>query len=133
MMIHYHPQRSCEGYVFTSVCHSVHRGGTLQVVSQHALQQVSQGGGLPALAGGSAPGGGCLLGDLLPGGGVPAQGSAREGGYGGRDPSLESRWLLLRTVASYWNAFLFYSIFCPKFVQRSSHMAFIPVVGGSRI
>ena len=23
----YHPQRSCEGYVFTPVCHSVHRGG----------------------------------------------------------------------------------------------------------
>ena len=23
----YRPQRSCEGYVFTPVCHSVHRGG----------------------------------------------------------------------------------------------------------
>ena len=23
----YHPQRSCEGYVFTPLCHSVHRGG----------------------------------------------------------------------------------------------------------
>ena len=25
----YGPQRSCEGYVFTPVCHSVHRGGGL--------------------------------------------------------------------------------------------------------
>ena len=46
------PQRSCEGYVFTRVCHSVHgggclvlggllRGGLLQggVASQHALRQ----------------------------------------------------------------------------------------------
>ena len=24
---HYRPQRSCEGYVFTPVCHSVHRRG----------------------------------------------------------------------------------------------------------
>ena len=24
---YYRPQRSCEGYVFTLVCHSVHRGG----------------------------------------------------------------------------------------------------------
>ena len=27
---YYHPQRSCEGYVFTCVCHSVHRGGLPQ-------------------------------------------------------------------------------------------------------
>ena len=26
----YRPQRSCEGYVFTTVCHSVHRGGLTQ-------------------------------------------------------------------------------------------------------
>ena len=53
----YRPQRSCEGYVFTRVCHSVHggvpgpggvpgsrgvcsRGG---VVSQHALRQTPPG------------------------------------------------------------------------------------------
>ena len=35
----YRPQRSCESYVFTRVCHSVHRG---LVVSQHALQVISQ-------------------------------------------------------------------------------------------
>ena len=28
---HYRPQRSCEGYVFTHVCHSVHRGGPASV------------------------------------------------------------------------------------------------------
>ena len=27
---YYRPQRSCEGYVFTPVCHSVHRGGLPQ-------------------------------------------------------------------------------------------------------
>ena len=40
-----------QGYVFTHVCDSVHRGvvsqHALQVVSQHALQQVL-GGGIPA-------------------------------------------------------------------------------------
>ena len=40
--IYYRPQRSCEGYVFTRVCHSVHRGGGWGVLSQHALQVVSQ-------------------------------------------------------------------------------------------
>ena len=29
-LLHYRPQRSCEGYVFTPVCHSVHRGGLPQ-------------------------------------------------------------------------------------------------------
>ena len=37
-----------QGYVFTCVCDSVHRGvlsqHALQVVSQHALQQISVGG-----------------------------------------------------------------------------------------
>ena len=37
-----------QGYVFTHVCDSVHKGGVsqhaLQVVSQNALQQVSKGG-----------------------------------------------------------------------------------------
>ena len=41
-----------QGYVFTRVCDSVHRGvvsqHALQVVSQHALQQVSGVGGIPA-------------------------------------------------------------------------------------
>ena len=52
---HYQPQQSCgQGYVFTRVCDSVHRGGVLsqhalQVVSQHALQQVSRGGCYPSM------------------------------------------------------------------------------------
>ena len=53
----YHPQRSCEGYVFTGVCLS--KGG---VVSQHALQQVSRGvclvWGMPGLG---VCSGGCLV------------------------------------------------------------------------
>ena len=43
-----------QGYVFTCVCDSVHWGGgciqhALQVVSQHALQQVSGGGLSPSM------------------------------------------------------------------------------------
>ena len=79
----YHPQRSCEGYVFTGLCLSTRGGGgwypsmpcrwypnmpcsrsqgwgvlslhALQVVSQHTLQQVS--GGCLVGGGGSAPDG----------------------------------------------------------------------------
>ena len=97
---YYHPQRSCEGYVFTGVSLSTRGGGwypsmpcrwypsmpcsrspgvgvvsqhALQVVCQHALQQVPKG---------------CLL-----GGGVPAPGR----GYVEETPPA-SRQLLLRTV-----------------------------------
>ena len=71
-----------QGYIFTGVCDSVHKGGgvlsqhALQVVSQHALQQ---GGGIPACIAGGIPAclatGGCAIpaclaagGCLLPGG-----------------------------------------------------------------
>ena len=74
----YRPQRSCEGYVFTRVCHSVHGGGgipaCIAVVSQHALQQegvvsqhaLQQGGACSE--GCLLPGGVCSGGCLLPGG-----------------------------------------------------------------
>ena len=68
ILIYYRPQRSCEGYVFTGVCLSI--GGllsqhALQVVYQHALQQVSRG---CLLRGGLLPGCACSGGGLLPGG-----------------------------------------------------------------
>ena len=79
----YLPQRSCEGYVFTRVCHSVYRG----VVSQHALQQgvcaipACIAGGIPACL---ATWGGCYL-------SMPcSRGSAPRGGVCSR--------LLLRMV-----------------------------------
>ena len=93
---YYHPQRRCEGYVFTRVCDSVHkgRGGVLsqhalQVVYQHALQQggawsggcLVQGG---LLLGGTAPGGVCSQG--VPGWGVPGPGGSAPGGGCG-DPT----------------------------------------------
>ena len=100
----YRPQRSCEGYVFTRVCDSVHRGGVLsqhalQVVSQHALQQggACSGGSAPGgLLGGSAGGvcsGGCLFqgcllrGYLLQGVPVPGGPALGVGGFG--DPPLK--------------------------------------------
>ena len=49
IFVYYRPQRSCEGYVFTGVCDSVHKGG----------------GAIPACIAGGIPAclaaGGCLL------------------------------------------------------------------------
>ena len=107
LVIYYHPQRSCEGYVFTGVCLSTGGGWypsmpcrwypsmpfnrspgggvlfqhALQVVSQHALQQVSGG----CLVWGSAPSWCLVWGDVCSQGvcswgGVPGlRGSARGG------------------------------------------------------
>ena len=100
----YRPQQSCEGYVFTPVCDSVHRGDVLsqhalQVVSQHALQQ-----------GGACSFGGCLLQGVCSLGGASSGESAPRGGVccwgvcswvvGGVETPQppENRWLLLQTV-----------------------------------
>ena len=91
--VHYRPQRSCEGYAFTRVCDSVHRGGCYPSMHCRWYPSMpcsrSQGGhvcsqGVPAL-------GRCLL-----------WGSACSRGcacfrWGHEDPP-KSRWLLLRTV-----------------------------------
>ena len=71
----YRPQRSCEGYVFTRVCDSVHRGGCYP--SMHCRWYPSMpcsrslGGCLLQVGGGA-----CSQGGLLPGGacswGMPA-------------------------------------------------------------
>ena len=55
MLSCYRPQRSCEGYVFTRVCHSVHKGGC--VVSKHALQWYPS---MPCNRGVCSGGGACL-------------------------------------------------------------------------
>ena len=118
-------KRSLEqGNIFAPVCHSIHRGVVsqyaLHVVSQHALQQVSWGGGIPA----------CLAGLLAespgphPGGkGVSrptprGKGSLQARTWGGcasqhaprqTPPPVDGychRW-----YASYWNAFLLFSSF----------------------
>ena len=80
-----------QGYVFTRVCDSVHRG-----VSQHALQQVSRGvcypsmhcRWCPSMPCSRSPGGGCSRGCLVE---TPPRDGYRCGRY-----------------ASYWNAFLLY-------------------------
>ena len=74
-----------QGYIFTGVCHSVHRGGGVRVVSQHALQQVSRGvWSGPRLP---APGrGGLVLRGSVPARGVCSQGGLQahtQGGWGG--------------------------------------------------
>ena len=86
----YRPQRSCEGYVFTRVCDSVHRGRcvlsqhALQVVSKHALQQ-----------GGACSWRGAYLGRCLLHGGCLLRGVCSWGVW--RPPLPESRRLLLPT------------------------------------
>ena len=87
---YYRPQRSCEGYVFTCVCDSIHGGGG--VLSQHALQVVSQ---YALQQGGICSWGVCSQGGLLWEGSAPGGGGACSRGCG--DPP-ESRRLLLRTV-----------------------------------
>ena len=99
----------CEGYVFTGVCHSVHRGGGGRAWLLWGGRAWLLGG-VRGCSGGCAwllPGGGCawLLGGggcgcsrgghawLLPGGGVC--------GFFDEIRSMSGRY------ASYWNAYLF--------------------------
>ena len=95
----YRPQRSCESYVFTRVCHFVHRGlvvsqHALQVISQHALQQ---GGVLSQHALQVVSQHALQQGDTCSWG-VPVGGSAPRVCVETPPPPLESRRLLLRTV-----------------------------------
>ena len=100
---YYRPQRSCEGYVFTRVCDSVHGGG---VLSQHTLQGVSQQWG------GACSGGVCSRGvSALAGAcsrGVPT------GGRGCGDPP-QNKQLLLQTVRILLECILVN--FCPQHVS----------------
>ena len=114
----------CEGYVFTRVCHSVHGGRgvlshhALQVVSQHALQQVwgvvsqhalqvsrptprgeLRGSGLGGLQ--AHTWGGCAC----------SRGVCSQGGVCGEP--IPSDTYCCGWYASYWNAF-FYSCFEEK-------------------
>ena len=83
---YYRPQRSCEGYVFTRVCDSVHGGG--------GAIPAYIAGGIPAVGGGAcsrgvpAPGvsapGGCLL------WGVPAPGGCLLGEGGVETPPKQA-------------------------------------------
>ena len=90
-----HPQRSCEGYVFTRVCDSVHGCGGCAIPACIA-------GAIPACIAGAIPaylaegvgGGVCSWGGRSAHGGSASRGSAP----GGWRPPPESRRLLLRTV-----------------------------------
>ena len=94
-----------QGYIFTGICDSVHRG----VLSQHALQVVSQhalqGGAIPACIAGGIPA--CLAGGQVWGGllwqGVPGLGGSAPRGVPDGDPPGN---YCCRQYASYWNAFL---------------------------
>ena len=97
----YRLQRSCEGYVFTPVCHSVHRRGCLP---QHMLGYHLPGAGTPLGPGtspkqgpGIPPGPGTLK-QVPPLEQVPPPSRSRDGYCCGWN-------------ASYWNAFLFMTYF----------------------
>ena len=105
LMLYYRPQRSCEGYDFTGVCHSVHRGGYPSMHCRwYPSMPCSRGCAIPAcLAAGGVPApGGCLL----PGG--ACSGGSAPRGCG--DP-LEADGYCCGRYASYWNAFLFTMVF----------------------
>ena len=59
----YRPQRSCEGYVFTRVCHSV-LGGAIPACTAGGITACLAVGGACSW-GSAAGGGGCLLGGCL--------------------------------------------------------------------
>ena len=68
LYINYRPQRSCEGYVFTRVCHSVHGGWYPSMPCSRGVcvcypSMPCSGGGL--LPGGAYSGGACSGGCLL--------------------------------------------------------------------
>ena len=126
----YRPQSSCEGYVFTPVCDSVHRvcvcvlyqhalqvesqhalQGGVYVLSQHALQVVSQhalqeGGvcAIPACIAGGIPA--CLAAGGVCSRGVSALGVPAPGRYAWRPPPPKADAYCCGQYASYWNAFL---------------------------
>ena len=123
----YRLQRSCEGYAFTRVCDSVHRGGYSSIHCRwYPSMPCSRGRvptrggvcdrgsllwgvpapgdllpGVPALEGGYPLGGTCSGGCLLQG--VPALGGACSGGT---ETLLKADGYCCRWYASYWNAFL---------------------------
>ena len=85
----YRPKRSFgQGNIFTSVCHSVHRG-----VSQHALQVSPRGGGYPSMPCRSVPGGWVSQHALQvsPRGGWVSQHALQVSPRGGGYPSMPCR------------------------------------------
>ena len=147
----YRPQRSCEGYVFTPVCHSVHRGGLVQCMlgyhtprSRHPPSQQ-----MATVADGMHPTGmhSCYRlqmklreGNVFTGvcdsvhRGVPGPGGvwSWEGGTwsqgvpGGAPPPDG---YCCRRYASYWNAFLFGNACC--FFRDGVVWAFLMLWNGS--
>ena len=86
--IYYRPQRSCESYVFTRVCHSVHRwGGGIPACIAGGIPACLAAGVFCSEGGMPAPGGGCLL-------------------LGGVETPLKADGYCCRQYASYCNAFL---------------------------
>ena len=62
LMLYYRPQRSCEGYDFTGVCHSVHGGDIPACIAGGIPAYLAAGllGGIPACLAGGIPA--CLAG-----------------------------------------------------------------------
>ena len=52
IMNYYRPQRSCEGYVFTHICHSVHRRGAIPACIADSIPACLAAGGVCSGGGG---------------------------------------------------------------------------------
>ena len=139
---YYRPQRSCEGYVFTRVCDSVHRGGALLPGGAFSrgcllrgvggvacswgclLPRGSPGRGVPAPGGVACSWGGLLRGVHAPGGVCSGRGYLLLGGCGNTPPPPESRRLLFRTVRILLECILILLFFLSK-SQDSSAIDFV--------
>ena len=126
----YRPQRSCEGYVFTRVCHSVYRGvvsqHALQVVSQHALQQggVLYQHALQVVSQHALQHGGCAISACLAAGGLLPGECLLRGAW--RPPPQEADGYCCGWYASYWNAFLFQVLFDASVTFEDFHIERYP-------
>ena len=124
----YRPQRSCgQGYVFTRVCDSVHRGGLRRPPRDQADTPRDQGEpprqgepppgpGIPPRQGEPPP----RTKESPPGPGRPPPGPGRTPPARRTPPPEEdcSIWSMSGRYASYWNAFLLHFVFTiPSMVQ----------------
>ena len=122
---HYRPQQSCENYVFTPVCYSVHRGG---------LPQCKLGYHTPGTR--HPPGAGTPPWSRHPPDQTPPVPAPLGPAPLGADPPSGDGYCCGR-YASYWNAFLFYllifqhnsmsQLLCTGFICINSTKIFIPV------
>ena len=104
----------CEGYVFTSVCHSVHKGGHAWLLLGGGHAWLLLGGMRGCLGGCGCSWGACVVAPggcaWFSGGHVWFSRGGMHGFWGGVHGFVDEIRSMSRRYASYWNAFLFFEI-----------------------